>query len=559
MRKIIILFLSILIAGPVSAQKWLKKARNSQVLIFAYDKSGNMKETQGFLIDANGTILTDYDNLKGATKATVVDWKGIERPVQYILGANSMYNIVRLKIELEEKHKCTWLEPSEKDIQEGQSIFVFPRAKAEKSAKCIQGTIQKIEKFEGDYQYYTLNDTLNERLSGSPVTDENGALVGMVQPSSKEGGSSSYAIDAKFGTSLQIRPMDAGNNDLKSIFIRKALPEGEEDAASFIFLTAKQDTAMYMSYLEDFLQKYPNSTIGYITKAEFLIENKQFANAEATYQQALSQDSVHKDEIHFSWAKQIYNLNLQPKYEAYNDWNMEKALNEVNAAYESNPLPIYLNQQGACLYALKRYDEAYEKYMALSKTNMRTAETFLYAAQCKQMTKADPKEIIVLQDSALSTFPTPIPPSAAHIVLMRGNTKAQAEMYREAVQDYNTYEHLMSGRVSANFYYEREQMEMKCRMFPNALNDIERAVKSAPQEPLFRAEEAAVNYRVGQIDEAILAAKEAIRLDPNFPDAYRILGVCLSQKGEKAEAKKYLQKAIDLGDQLATEVLKDIQ
>lgn len=558
MRKIIIFFLIIFSAEPIFAQKWLKKARTAQVLIFAYDKSGNMKETQGFLVDANGTILTDYDSMKGATKATAIDWKGVERPVQCILGANSMYNIAKLKIELEEKNKCSWLEPAEVNIQEGQSIYVFPRAKAEKSAKCTQDTIQKAETFEGEYQYYTLSNALNERLSGSPITDEKGNLIGMVQLSSKEGGLS-YAIDAKYGLSLHIRPMDAGNNDLKAINIRKALPEGEEDAASFIFLTAKQDTAMYMSYIEDFIKKYPNSTTGYITKAEFLIENKKYADAETTYNQALSQDSVRKDEIHFSWAKQIYNLNLQPKYETYNDWNMEKALNEINTAYDTNPLPTYLNQQGACLYALKRYGEAYEKYMALSKTNMRTAETFLYAAQCKQMTKAEPKEIIALQDSALSTFPTPIPPTAAHIVLMRGNTKAQAEMYREAVQDYNIYEHLSSGQVSAKFYYDREQLEMKCRMFPNALNDIERAAKLAPNEPIFRAEEAVVNYRVGQIEEAITAAKEAIRLDADFPDAYRILGVCLDQKGEKSEAKKYLQIAIEKGDQLAAGVLEKMQ
>ena len=96
-------------------------------------------------------------------------------------------------------------------------------------------------------------------------------------------------------------------------------------------------------------------------------------------------------------------------------------------------------------------------------------------------------------------------------------------------------------------------------MFPNALNDIERAAKLAPNEPIFRAEEAVVNYRVGQIEEAITAAKEAIRLDADFPDAYRILGVCLDQKGEKSEAKKYLQIAIEKGDQLAAGVLEKMQ
>ena len=50
-----------------------------------------------------------------------------------------------------------------------------------------------------------------------------------------------------------------------------------------------------------------------------------------------------------------------------------------------------------------------------------------------------------------------------------------------------------------------------------------------------------------------------LRLDADFPDAYRILGVCLDQKGEKSEAKKYLQIAIEKGDQLAAGVLEKMQ
>lgn len=96
---------------------------------------------------------------------------------------------------------------------------------------------------------------------------------------------------------------------------------------------------------------------------------------------------------------------------------------------------------------------------------------------------------------------------------------------------------------------------MKCRMFPNALNDIERAVRMAPREPVFRAEEAAVNYRVGQVDEAITAAEAAIKLDEKFPDAYRILGVCYNSKGDKEKARMNLQKAVELGDTMAQGIL----
>ena len=113
----------------------------------------------------------------------------------------------------------------------------------------------------------------------------------------------------------------------------------------------------------------------------------------------------------------------------------------------------------------------------------------------------------------------------------------------------------MGGHVSATFYYEREQQEVKCRMYPAALNDIERAIRLLPNEPLFWAESAALNYRVGQTDEAIKAAQQAIKIDPQFPDPYRILGVCHADKGERDKARTYLQKAVELGDTMAQGVL----
>ena len=109
--------------------------------------------------------------------------------------------------------------------------------------------------------------------------------------------------------------------------------------------------------------------------------------------------------------------------------------------------------------------------------------------------------------------------------------------------------------MNANFYYGREQLEVKCRMYPQALSDIEKTINLAPKEALYYAEAAALNYRLGQIDDAIEYAKRAIVIDEQFADAYRIIGVCYNQKGNKAEARKYLQKAIDLGDTLASGII----
>ena len=96
-------------------------------------------------------------------------------------------------------------------------------------------------------------------------------------------------------------------------------------------------------------------------------------------------------------------------------------------------------------------------------------------------------------------------------------------------------------------------------MYPQALSDIEKAISLEPKEPLYYAEAAALNYRLGQVDDAIEYAKKAIVIDEEFPDPYRIIGVCYNQKGNKTEAKKYLQKAIDLGDTVALGIIDKMQ
>ena len=138
---------------------------------------------------------------------------------------------------------------------------------------------------------------------------------------------------------------------------------------------------------------------------------------------------------------------------------------------------------------------------------------------------------------------------------MRANTLQSVGRYRDAVRDLNDYEHLKANTLSANFYYRRMQAEMRCRMFQQAIDDIERAVKMEPQEPLYHAEQAVVHFRCGQLDEAEAAARAAIALNPEFTDAHRILGVCLRAQGKENEAKAALQRAVDLGDTMAKDLL----
>lgn len=534
--------------------KGLKKLRTAQVSVVAYTAQGDMQQGQGTLVSDDGVLVAQYDVLKGACRATVVDAAGNEHPVVEILGANSAYNMVRMRMEPgKKKNACLELAPQQPGEQ--AEVYIMPSEKADKNVPCTVDTVTRAEEFGEGFKYLTLAHEASKRQANSPVLNQDGQLVGFVQLATKEG-QPSYVIDAHYALSLKVTAMDAGSSDLNGIAISKALPEKEEDAISYIYLTGKRDTAQYMNYIERFIALHPTSTTGYTMKAEQQAEAGQYSQAAATYENALKQEGTKADELHYSLSKVIYGMSMRSDYQQYADWNLERSLGEAQQAEAINPQPTYVMQQANCLYALKRYQEAGDKFVELTKTNMRTPELFMYAAQCRQKSQADTAQVVALMDSALNCYSKPYPVAAANIILLRAKTLAETGNLRDAIAGYNDFEHLAGNRLTANFYYEREQMEIKCRMYAPALNDIEKAIKLSPREAVLHAEAAALNYRVAQTDQAVTYARQAIALDESFADAHRILGVCLLEKGQKAEARKHLLRAKELGDTLAEGILQ---
>ncbi len=79
--------------------KWANKARKA-----VYNKENQILNTgNGFYIDENGTAVSDYTLFKGAERAVVVTADGKELPVEYILGANDMYDVVKFKTAADKK------------------------------------------------------------------------------------------------------------------------------------------------------------------------------------------------------------------------------------------------------------------------------------------------------------------------------------------------------------------------------------------------------------------------------------------------------------------------
>lgn len=64
---------------------------------------------------------------------------------------------------------------------------------------------------------------------------------------------------------------------------------------------------------------------------------------------------------------------------------------------------------------------------------------------------------------------------------------------------------------------------------------------------------------LGQVDEAIEACYNALKAEPNFPVAHNNLAIAYLEKGDKEKAKAHARQAIDLGYEVAPEIMKELE
>ena len=530
------------------APKWQKKARKTMLTLITYDDKGQiLHTTNGFYIHNDGTAIADYHSFKDATSAIAFDEEGKSWPVECILGANSLYDVVKIKVG---SKKTNGLTIAEKGGQQGNTAFILPYLTNNKT-DAIATSITNVSTFNSKYDYYTLPTAVPEKWTSCPVMNEAGQVIGILQMSALPKDTCCYAVSIRFAEDLHTQALSMTAADYQAIHIKKALPEEASQAYSFIYLMGNRDTTAYLNYVEDFITRFPEEVNGYIMKAEMMAAKRLFEQAEASWNEGLKK-TKHEADIHYSRANTIYQTvqaGSAPEY-----WTLDTALSELENT-GTQQQPVYTALKAKILYSKKLYEEACKEFLDLNKTNLRSADNFLYAAQCRQML-GDTTAVLALQDSAIACYTLPYVEAAAPALLMRSTTLISMGRYREAVRDLNDYEHLKSNELNANFYYRREQAEMRCRMFQQAIDDIERAIRMEPREPLFHAEAAAVYYRIHQLDDAVREARAAIAIDDRFQDAYRILGVCLRAQQKEDEAREALQHAADLGDEIAKGMLQ---
>lgn len=533
----------------IAQPSWVKNASKSVFTLKTFSPDGQLiASSNGFYTGTDGAAVSSFMPFKGASRAVIIDAQGKEWEVSSIIGVNEMYDVAKFRVN---NHKSPSPAISQGNAPEGSNAWVLPyRAKNAES-----GTVKKSETFMGTYAYYTVSIPASENNAGCPVFNESGEIIGMIQATASARDTLSYAVSARFADSLSIKGVMFNDPVLKQTQIRKELPADIKEANVALYLSASQmDSAAYASLIQDFIRQFPNEADGYVHRASQEAAGGDFSAAERDMETAIKL-SESKDEVHFSYARMIYNKEIYQSAQPYANWSLDKALQEIQTANQSNPQPTYRQLEANILFAQQKYDDAYRCFMELTNSNLRSAEIYYAAARCKEMQK-DTVAMLALMDSTIATFSKPYLKEAAPYIWARAEARRNAGKYRDAVSDMNEYETLMSATVNDNFYYVRHQTEIQGRLYQQALNDINRAIQMNPQELLYYAEKSSLEIRVGMYDNAVQTADECIRLDSSNSDGYLFKGLAQCLKGNKAEGIKNLQKAKELGDTQADALIE---
>ena len=536
--------------SPLHAQPWLKKAAKSVFTVKTFNADGTLLgSANGFFIGTGGEAVSSYAPFKGAASAVVIDANGKELPVTAILGGDETYDVVKFMVD---SKKTTPLTTYQSALATGTNVWMLPYREAK---SCPAGTVRKTEPFRDSYEYLTLALAAPEDCAGSPLMNEAGEVVGIMQQAWHQGDTLSYAVCARYADSLRITGLSINDPALRAIGIKKALPSDLSQAQLTLYVAgASLDSVAFNALIEDFIQQFPNAPDGYQYRAQRETDAHQFDKAARDMEQSIKV-AEKKDEAHFTYSKLIFQKEIYMSGLPYDGWSLDKALTEVQEASRINPQAIYRHHEATILFAQKKYSEAYQVYTTLFDSEIRSASLFYEASRCQEMLHDSIAQLALL-DSCVATFSRPYLKEAAPYLFVRSQLRLKVNKYRDAVNDLNDYESLMQTSVNANFYYLRHQAEIGGRLFQQALNDINRAIQMEPDNTFYMAERASLQVRVGLHDEAMETAKEIIKLEPQSSDGYLFLGLAQCLKGQKAEGIQILQKALELGDQQAAGLIE---
>lgn len=554
------LFLLLVIPVTAIAQK-PTDINKAVVRLVTFNAAGDtLQSANAYFCSENADIVAPFQAFRGAARAEIVDSKGKRAEVLRIAGASNAFDIVKATTNAETK-KLVFLTPSPQPPTTAAEPLHQAFYSTDKKAQPFSVQVLSIHRADG-FTYYDLTTPNEEKFVGCPVVNAEGKVVCIMQKSILKEKPLAFGVDARAADSLRISSTSIFNIDLNEILIPQLVPtHSEQEAFSYIYmvLRSKAGAANKLTAIADFQKAFPKNAeiIGEI--ATYHTGQGEFQRADQVLTEAIDKGLPNAADLCQLRSDLILDKVARAEANAYPAWTLDAALAAARQGASLSNAPKHLLQQGVVLLAMERNREAYELFQKFNATPEANAQSYTHAATALARDKGDTTQVIALLDSAINLAGENAKAALAPL-LARAMALAETGEYRRAVLDLAAYEKLATrGTLNDYFYYIRSRFERNTRMYQQALNDLETAIT------LTRNSESRVNYliertqiylQVGMFEEAGESAKQLLAVEPDNLYGHRFLGISLGEQGQKVQALQSLNRAEQLGDDVAPSLIE---
>ena len=282
---------------------WTKKAAQTVFTLKTFSADGSLlASVNGFFIDEQGQAVSSFAPFKNAQRAVIIDAQGKEMEVDCLIGYNDMYDVAKFHVIAK---KTQALSIAQNAASNGATLWLMPYA-VKKVPACTKGTVSSAEQFGEGYTYYTLDMETSDQQVGCPILNEQGEAVGILQPSASGKSTTGYAVSVRYANSLRISALSHNDPVLRTVKITKALPDDQSEATLALYVSSStMSTEEYDQLINRFIEKFPQSSDGYIYRARQKMAKDDFQGADDDMKQAIKVGDM-KDDAHYQYAQMVF-------------------------------------------------------------------------------------------------------------------------------------------------------------------------------------------------------------------------------------------------------------
>jgi tetratricopeptide (TPR) repeat protein len=517
--------------------------------ITCYDKSDiPFSYGTGFFIDSEGTGLTNYHVLEGASYAIVKTLDGNHYRIDQIISQNKKIDLIKFKVKKTSK-LFPYLKLCPTNPIEAEEVLVIGNPK-ELEYSVSNGIISSIRLDEEIGKVIQTTAPISSGSSGSPLLNLKGEVLGVISFTMKEGQNLNFAISVNNIVNL-----------ISSEYSNFPASEGTKEVSS----DHSVDTEFYIRIIASYTESIrinPKDVVAFRRRGDAKSTLKDYIGAIEDYNKAIELDSGDEFDF-FSRGKAKYYLE-----------DYTGAIEDFAIATELNPLfEESFKFSGSAKIALGAIRGAIADYTEAINIHQYYAEAYLARGDAKYMLQenlsaiSDYNKVIELKKpktvGSMWQGNGPIPDVGKAIVsdemlrcayFNRGSLKIKLEDYRGAIIDFSKAIELNPQYARA--YLLRAEAKTFLKDYLGAVADYTQAIELNSEDSFSFEGRGIAKFHLEDYRGSILDFNQAILLNPKYAPAYFKRGASYSNLGQKDKACLDFSKAGELGFKNAYDFIK---